>query len=214
MRAVVLKAAGAFGVETVEDPRPTAGDHLLRVKACALCGTDIRVLEGTKTKGVRYPSIIGHEFAGIVEGVGHEVTGFSPGDRVSVPPSSPATPAGPAWRAARTPARTGAGSDTNTTAGLPSLCASPTGPSSMAMWCGSQQGSAVTRRLLPNRCPAASTACGKLRWVSGTRPNCEYQFGVWAGGFGWTDGLRGEQRRPGGHDPGLGRGTGIGGDPG
>ncbi len=86
MRAVVLKAAGAFGVETVEDPRPTAGDLLLRVKACALCGTDIRVLEGTKTKGVRYPSIIGHEFAGIVEGVGHDVTGFSPGDRVSVAP--------------------------------------------------------------------------------------------------------------------------------
>lgn len=86
MKAIVLRKPGEFGPEVVSDPRPGAGEILLRVKACALCGTDIRVLEGTKTRGVRYPSIIGHEFAGAVEEVGRDVKGFRRGDRVSVAP--------------------------------------------------------------------------------------------------------------------------------
>ncbi len=89
MKAVVLRAPGEFGPDIIEEPRPGAGDLLLRVKACAICGTDIRILEGTKTKGVRYPSVIGHEFAGVVEEVGREVTDFSRGDRVSVAPVIP-----------------------------------------------------------------------------------------------------------------------------
>jgi L-iditol 2-dehydrogenase len=86
MKAVILKKPGDFGPGMVDDPRPGEGELLLRVKACSLCGTDIRVLEGKKTKGVRYPSIIGHEFAGIVEETGRGVTAFGRGDRVSVAP--------------------------------------------------------------------------------------------------------------------------------
>jgi L-iditol 2-dehydrogenase len=74
MKAVILKKPGDFGPGIVDDSRPGEGELLLRVKACSLCGTDIRVLEGKKTKGVRYPSIIGHEFAGIVEEAGRGVT--------------------------------------------------------------------------------------------------------------------------------------------
>jgi len=202
MRAVVLKAAGAFGVETVEDPRPTAGDLLLRV------------LEGTKTKGARHPSIIGHEFAGIVDGVGHEVTGFSPGDRVSVAPVIACRACRPCMEGRENACQNRRGIGYEYDGGFAQFVRIPDRAVEYGHVVRIQQGSALTRRLLPNRCPAASTACGKLRWVSGTRPNCEYQFGAWVGGFGWTDGLRGEQRRPGGHDPGLGRGTGIGGDPG
>jgi L-iditol 2-dehydrogenase len=86
MKAIILKKPGEFGPGVVDDPRPGEGDLLLHVKASSLCGTDIRILEGKKTKGVRYPSIIGHEFAGIVEEVGRDVTAFSRGDRVSVAP--------------------------------------------------------------------------------------------------------------------------------
>ncbi len=86
MRAVILKKPGEFEPGIVDDPRPGEGELLLRVKACSLCGTDIRVLEGKKTRGVRYPSIIGHEFAGIVEEAGRGVSAFSRGERVSVAP--------------------------------------------------------------------------------------------------------------------------------
>jgi L-iditol 2-dehydrogenase len=86
MQAVILKKPGDFGPGLAHDPRPAEGELLLRVKTCALCGTDIRVLEGKKTRGVRYPSIIGHEFAGIVEEAGRDVTAFRRGDRVSVAP--------------------------------------------------------------------------------------------------------------------------------
>ena len=86
MKAVILKKPGDFGPGIVDDPRPGEGEILLRVKACSLCGTDIRVLEGKKTRGVRYPSIIGHEFAGIVEEASQGVTGFRRGERVSVAP--------------------------------------------------------------------------------------------------------------------------------
>ncbi len=86
MKAIVLQKPGEFGPGLVSDPRVEAGDLLLRVKACALCGTDIRVLEGKKTRGVRYPSIIGHEFAGTIEEAGRDVKEFRCGDRVSVAP--------------------------------------------------------------------------------------------------------------------------------
>jgi L-iditol 2-dehydrogenase len=86
MRAVILQQPGEFALGVVADPHLEAGDLLLRVKACSLCGTDIRVLEGKKTRGVRYPSIIGHEFAGIIEEVGRDAKAFRRGDRVSVAP--------------------------------------------------------------------------------------------------------------------------------
>ena len=86
MKAVILQKPGEFGLGVAADPRLEAGDLLLRVKACSLCGTDIRVLEGKKTRGVRYPSIIGHEFAGTIEEVGQDIKEFRCGDRVSVAP--------------------------------------------------------------------------------------------------------------------------------
>ena len=45
---------------------------LLRVQAATICGTDIRIYRGKKTAGIRYPSILGHEFAAqIVDTGGH-----------------------------------------------------------------------------------------------------------------------------------------------
>ncbi len=72
MKAGVLKDINAIGYMTVDDPRLEPGDMLVKVKASAICGTDIRILRGRKTAGIRYPSILGHEFAGeIVETGGH-----------------------------------------------------------------------------------------------------------------------------------------------
>ena len=86
MKAAVLRAPNEMALTEAPDPTPGAGDLVLRVKAATICGTDIRILRGRKSAGVRYPSIIGHEFSGeVVEGNGQ----FRPGQRVGVCPAIP-----------------------------------------------------------------------------------------------------------------------------
>ena len=66
MKAGILKDVNEVRYMMVADPALQPGDMLLRVKAVTICGTDIRILRGKKTAGIRYPSILGHEFAGTV----------------------------------------------------------------------------------------------------------------------------------------------------
>lgn len=84
MRAVVLNGPNDFAPTDI--PKPVIGDNdmLLEMKKAAICGTDMRILAGTKTKGVRYPSVIGHEMCGVIAEVGKNVTGFQVGDKVSI----------------------------------------------------------------------------------------------------------------------------------
>ena len=89
MKAAVLRAPNEFVVDSVATPKAGPGELVLRVKAATVCGTDIRILRGRKTKGVRFPSILGHEFAGEVVDVGPGVTQFSCGDRVCADPVMP-----------------------------------------------------------------------------------------------------------------------------
>lgn len=89
MKALVLSEPGEFEIKDVATPTPDEDEVLVRVKACTICGTDMRVLDGRKTKGVRYPSVIGHEIAGVVETVGSSVTGFESGNRVCIAPVIP-----------------------------------------------------------------------------------------------------------------------------
>jgi L-iditol 2-dehydrogenase len=67
MLAAMLKSPGNLTIENVEVPVPGPGEVLLKVDACALCGTDKRVLAGEKPVSV---PIIGHEIAGTVSAVG------------------------------------------------------------------------------------------------------------------------------------------------
>jgi L-iditol 2-dehydrogenase len=72
VKAAVLNKVDDVSWQTVADPALKPGDMLVRVKAATVCGTDIRILRGKKTAGIRYPSILGHEFAGeVVETGGH-----------------------------------------------------------------------------------------------------------------------------------------------
>lgn len=85
MRAIVLEGPNQFhAVSDYPTPKIGAGDLLLKMERAAICGTDIRILEGKKTKGVRYPSVIGHEICGTITEVGSNVTGYAVGDRVSL----------------------------------------------------------------------------------------------------------------------------------
>lgn len=88
MKAGLLKAPDELIFETVPDPKMEKGDLLIKVRAATICGTDIRIFRGRKTAGVRYPSILGHEFAGeIVDTGGH--AGFECGEAVAVCPAIP-----------------------------------------------------------------------------------------------------------------------------
>ena len=85
MRALTYQGTKDVRVETVPDPVLTAKDDLvLRVTATAICGSDLHIYRG-KIPNMRDGDILGHEFMGIVEEVGPEVTHLRPGDRVVIP---------------------------------------------------------------------------------------------------------------------------------
>lgn len=88
MKAAILQAPNQMQLGLTADPVTEPGDLILRVKAATICGTDIRVFRGRKTAGIRYPSIIGHEFSGEIVAV-HGPSPFVVGQRVGVCPAIP-----------------------------------------------------------------------------------------------------------------------------
>ncbi|MGF6593738.1 zinc-dependent alcohol dehydrogenase [Pseudomonas sp. 2835] len=85
MRALTYHGAHDVRVETVDDPRiEQADDVILRVTATAICGSDLHLYRG-KIPAVEHGDIFGHEFMGIVEETGSEVSGLQRGDRVVIP---------------------------------------------------------------------------------------------------------------------------------
>lgn len=85
MRAAVIEAPGKVAVTTVEDPTPGPREVVVDVAACGLCGTDLHILQGEFAPTL--PIVPGHEFAGVVVGLGSDVTEVAVGDRVAVDPS-------------------------------------------------------------------------------------------------------------------------------
>lgn len=85
MRAMVLHAPGqALCLEERADPLPDAGEVRLRVQACAVCRTDLHVVDG-ELPSTRFPIVPGHEIVGIVDSLGAGVTNLRLGQRVGVP---------------------------------------------------------------------------------------------------------------------------------
>jgi L-iditol 2-dehydrogenase len=66
-------------------------DALIRVKAIGICGSDLHYYRGEPAgnAALAYPFIMGHEFAGVVEAIGAQVTNVRVGDRVAVDPAMP-----------------------------------------------------------------------------------------------------------------------------
>ena len=83
MKALVLKEYGRFSYEDVDMPKPGKDDVLIRVKACAICGSDVHGMDGSTGRRIP-PIVMGHETSGVIESVGENVTKFKPGDRVTV----------------------------------------------------------------------------------------------------------------------------------
>jgi propanol-preferring alcohol dehydrogenase len=87
MRAMVLHAPGEpLRLEELPVPEPGPEEVLLRVRACAVCRTDLHVIDGDgDLRDPKLPLVLGHEIVGVVEAAGARVTGLAPGDRVGVP---------------------------------------------------------------------------------------------------------------------------------
>lgn len=85
MRAVVITGPDEYGVREVPVPRPGRAEVLVRIRSCAICGSDPKIYDGSY-RGMwppAYPFIAGHEWAGEIVLLGEDVTGFSVGDRVA-----------------------------------------------------------------------------------------------------------------------------------
>lgn len=83
MKAAVLEALNKMIVKEVPTPQPDDNSVLVRVKSCAVCGSDIRIFHYGNSR-VNPPQILGHEIAGEVVEVGRNVKKFKIGDRVAI----------------------------------------------------------------------------------------------------------------------------------
>ena len=79
--AVAFEAGKPLGIETVQLEGPKDGEVLVEVKATGICHTDEFTLSGADPEGL-FPSILGHEGAGVVVEIGAGVTSVAPGDHV------------------------------------------------------------------------------------------------------------------------------------
>lgn len=79
--AVAFQAGQPLSIEEVELDGPRAGEVLIEIMATGLCHTDDFTLSGADPEGA-FPTILGHEGAGIVREVGFGVTSVKPGDHV------------------------------------------------------------------------------------------------------------------------------------
>lgn len=88
MKAGVFFGKNDLRVIEIDKPVPQAGEVLIKVMACGICGTDVHIFCGDEGC---FPTpsgtVLGHEFAGLVEAVGESVKEIKAGDRVCVDPN-------------------------------------------------------------------------------------------------------------------------------
>jgi len=81
MKAAVVRGIGHIEVADVPMPEPGAGEVLIRVAYCGICGSDMEAYH----TGMYAPGLIlGHEFSGVIVAAGPDVADWKPGDRVVV----------------------------------------------------------------------------------------------------------------------------------
>jgi L-idonate 5-dehydrogenase len=90
-RCVVIHAPNDLRVEQREIADPAAGQVIVRVSKGGICGSDLHYFHagGFGAVRIKRPMILGHEVAGVVEGMASDVTTLRVGDRVAVNPSRP-----------------------------------------------------------------------------------------------------------------------------
>jgi len=88
MKAAIYPGAGKpVTIQELPDPRPGAGEVLVRIDRCGICGTDLAMTRG-ELFDFGANSQFGHEYAGEIIETGRDVTDFRVGDRIAVLPSA------------------------------------------------------------------------------------------------------------------------------
>ncbi len=82
MKALLLSKYRSLEIAEVPTPSAGAGDVLIRVGACGICGSDVHGYDGSSGRRIP-PIVMGHEAAGRIAAVGAGVTGLAEGDRVT-----------------------------------------------------------------------------------------------------------------------------------
>ena len=83
MKAALFYGPGDIRIEEIKKPIPGRSEVLVRVKSCAICGTDVRIFKSGH-RAITPPHITGHEISGIVEEVGENVKNIKKGDKVAI----------------------------------------------------------------------------------------------------------------------------------
>jgi L-gulonate 5-dehydrogenase len=89
MKAGILYDDRDIRLGDAPEPKIRPNEVLVKSMYAAICGTDLHIFRGEFKGRVSYPVIQGHEFGGIVEDVGSEVSNFKIGDRVTIDPIIP-----------------------------------------------------------------------------------------------------------------------------
>jgi len=85
MKAMVLeKRSTPLVLKELEIPKPNANQVLIKVKACAVCRTDLHIFDG-ELKEPKLPLVLGHEIVGEIVELGDSVKGLNKGDLIGVP---------------------------------------------------------------------------------------------------------------------------------
>lgn len=85
MKAAVLMRPNELKVKEVDIPKPSSGEVLIQVQACAICSSDVSLIEKPWFAQPPFGKFIpGHEYSGIIAAVGENVEEFKVGDRVAV----------------------------------------------------------------------------------------------------------------------------------
>jgi (R,R)-butanediol dehydrogenase/meso-butanediol dehydrogenase/diacetyl reductase len=85
VRAAVISDGRDLSVVDIDRPVPAAGEALVDVRACGICGSDLHML-GMPADLIPAGHVLGHEVAGVIAALGPGVTGWTTGDRVVVFP--------------------------------------------------------------------------------------------------------------------------------
>ena len=93
MKAMVLHGGGDLRRETVPDPAPGAGEVVVKVHACSICGSDLHAYHG-KHPRLTFPRVLGHEFSGEIVATGNG-SRFRVGQRVCCDIDLPCGTCGP-----------------------------------------------------------------------------------------------------------------------
>ena len=89
MNALFFTGNQQFELQETAPQPPKPGEVRLKVAYCGVCGTDVHIYHGAMAQRLRLPQVIGHEVSAEIDAVGEGVTGWQPGDHVTVRPLQP-----------------------------------------------------------------------------------------------------------------------------